>query len=134
MEKTFVMIKSDGVKRGLIGEIIGRFERKGYRILRAELQKPNQEKVEEHYEEHRDRPYFQDLVEFMMEGPVFPMILEGEKVIEVVRLMIGDKDPAIAMQGTIRGDYANTTTRNLVHAADSIESAEREIRLWFPER
>lgn len=132
MERTFVMVKSDGVKRGLTGEIIRRFEEKGYRMVRGELQYPDREKVEKHYEEHIGRPYFRDLVDFIMEGPVFTMVLEGNQVIKVVRLMIGDKDPLHALQGTIRGDYANTTTRNLVHAADSPESAEREIKLWFP--
>lgn len=132
MQQSFVMIKSDGVKRGLIGEIIGRFEKKGFNILKANLVSPTRATVEEHYEEHKGRPYFEELVDFILEGPVMAMVIEGENVIEVIRLMVGNKDPRVASSGTIRGDFANSTTKNIVHASDSIESAEREINIWFP--
>lgn len=132
MEKTFIMIKSDGVQRGLVGEIIGRIERKGYRLLKAELRFPERETVEAHYEEHKGRPYFESLVSFLLEGPVMVMVVEGEDIIRVMRLVIGDKNPEKALPGTIRGDFANNTTRNLIHGADSIESAQREITIWFP--
>jgi len=134
MEKTFIMIKSDGVQRGLVGEILSRIEKKGYRILKAELKQPDRATVENHYEEHRGRPYFESLVNFILEGPVMAMVLEGENIITVMRLMIGDKDPAKAIPGTIRGDFANNTTRNLIHGADSVESAEREVQIWFPDK
>jgi len=132
MEKTFIMIKCDGVQRGLIGEIFSRIEKKGYRIIKAELKQPDRKTVEIHYEEHKGRPYFESLVNFILEGPVMAMVIEGENIITVMRLMIGDKNPKKAIPGTIRGDFANDTTRNLIHGADSVESAQREISIWFP--
>lgn len=131
MEKSFVMIKPDGVDRKLVGEIISRIEKKGFDILDIKMIKPAPDIVENHYIEHKGKPFFEELVSFILEGPVVGIIVEGENVIEVVRLMIGDKDPKIALPGTIRGDFANTTTMNLVHASDSIESAKREINIWF---
>ncbi|MCC5908856.1 MAG: nucleoside-diphosphate kinase [Clostridiaceae bacterium] len=131
MQRSFVMIKSDGVKRGLVGEVIGRLERKGYSILEAKLTTPDRATVEEHYAEHKERPFFGELVNFILEGPVMAMVVEGENVIEVIRLMVGDKDPRQAAPGTIRGDFANSTTKNIIHASDSVESAEREINIWF---
>lgn len=133
MEKTFVMIKSDGIQRGLVGEIISKIEKKGYRLLKAELKQPDRKTVESHYEEHKGQPYFESLVTFILEGPVMAMVLEGENIIKVIRLMIGDKNPEKAIPGTIRGDFANNTTRNLIHGADSKESAQREIAIWFPD-
>lgn len=132
MEKSFVMIKPDGVSRGLIGEIMGRFEKKGFKIIEATLRRPDLYTVKTHYNEHKDKVYFKDLVDFIMEGKVMVMIIEGENVIEVIRIMVGNKDPRCAMPGTIRGDFANTTTRNIIHASDSIESSNREIDIWFP--
>lgn len=131
MEKTYIMIKPDGVDRKLVGEIIGRIERKGFNILDIRMINPTKDIVEDHYDEHRGKKFFEELVHFILEGPVVGIIAEGENVIEVVRLMVGNKDPKIALPGTIRGDFANTTTMNLVHASDSIESAEREINIWF---
>ncbi|NBG88502.1 nucleoside-diphosphate kinase [Isachenkonia alkalipeptolytica] len=133
MERTFVMIKSDGVQRGLVGDILTRIEKKGYRLIKAELKQPDRNTVEAHYAEHKDRPYFQSLVSFILEGPVMAIVVEGENIIKVMRLMIGDKNPGKAIPGTIRGDYAKDTTRNLIHGADSIESAQREIAIWFPD-
>ena len=134
MEKTFIIIKSDGVQRGLIGEIIGRIEKKGFRIVKAELIQADRKTVEAHYEEHKGRPYFKSLVEFILEGPIMAMVLEGENSISIMRLMMGDKNPEKATPGTIRGDFANNTTRNLIHGSDSEESAQREINIWFPDQ
>lgn len=131
MEKTFIMIKPDGVKRGLMGEIIGRIERKGFNITKAKLFQPNRELIEKHYEEHKEKHFFKELVSFILEGPVMAMEIEGESVIEVMRLMIGNKDFKIASLGTIRGDFAYSLTENIIHGSDSVASAERELNLWF---
>ena len=131
MERTFIMIKSDGVARGLMGEIIRRIERKGFKITRAQLLSPPRELVEKHYEEHRGKPFFEELVDYILEGPVMAMEVQGNDVMAVMRSIMGDKDPLKAIPGTIRGDYANTVTRNLIHGSDSIEHAERELALWF---
>ncbi len=131
MEKTFVMIKPDGVERKLVGEIIGRIEKKGFNILDIKMINPTKEMVEEHYDEHKEKPFFEELVNFILQGPVVGIIVEGENVIEVIRLMVGDKNPKFALPGTIRGDFANTTTMNLVHASDSVESSDRELNIWF---
>lgn len=131
MEKTFVMIKTDGVERGLIGEIIGRIEKKGFKIRKAKLFQPTRELVEEHYIEHKEKPFFEELVEYIIRGPVMAMEVEGESVIEIMRIMIGDKDPKKAQPGTIRGDFAYSLTQNIIHGSDSIGSAERELKLWF---
>lgn len=131
MEKTFIMIKSDGVKRGLMGEIIGRIEKKGFKITRAKLFRPSRELLEEHYAEHKGKSFFEELVNYILEGPVMAMEVEGESAIEVLRLMIGHKDPKVAMPGTIRGDFANSLTENIIHGSDSVISAERELNLWF---
>ena len=131
MEKTYVMVKPDGVERKLVGDIIGRIERKGYNILDVKMIHPTKDMVEDHYDEHRGKPFFGELVDFILNGPVVGIIVEGENVIEVIRLMIGDKDPKLALPGTIRGDFANTTTMNLVHASDSTESSKRELNIWF---
>lgn len=131
MEKTFIMIKSDGVKRGLMGEIIGRIEKKGFRIIEAKLFRPSRELVEQHYSEHSGKGFFTELIDYILEGPVMAMEVEGESAIEVMRLMIGDKDPKLAIPGTIRGDFANSLTTNIIHGSDSIESAKRELDLWF---
>ena len=132
MERSFVMIKPDGVSRGLIGEIVGRFEKKGFKIIEASLIQPDLYTINNHYYEHKDKDYFNDLVAFIMDGKVMALVIEGENVIEVIRVMVGNKDPRCAMPGTIRGDFANTTTRNIIHASDSIESSNREIGIWFP--
>lgn len=133
MEKTFIMIKPDGVKRALIGEIISRIEKKGYKITKAMLFKPSEELVKEHYIEHKDKPFYGELTEYIAEDDVMAMEVEGENVIEVLRLIIGDKDPRKANPGTIRGDFANLLTENIIHGSDSEESARRELKLWFKE-
>lgn len=131
MEKTFIMIKPDGVKRGLIGEVISRIEKKGYKINKAKLFKPSRELVEEHYIEHRERDFFRELVDYIEGQNVMAIEVEGESAIDVMRLLIGNKDPKIAAPGTIRGDLANSLSQNIVHGSDSKESAIRELSLWF---
>lgn len=131
MEKTFIMIKPDGVRRGLMGEIIGRIEKKGFKINKAKLFEPRRELIEEHYIEHKEKPFFGELVEFILGGPVMAMEVEGESVIEVMRLMIGHRDFKISLPGTIRGDFANSLTENIIHGSDSVVSAEKELSLWF---
>lgn len=134
MEKTFVMIKPDGVERGLVGEIISRIENKGLKLQQLKLVKVSPDILENHYMEHRNKPFFQTLVDSMKDKPVLAMIIEGESSIKLMRLMVGDKDPLCALPGTIRGDYAFETTKNLIHASDSKESAEREIKIWFGDK
>ncbi len=131
MEKTFLMVKPDGVARGLIGEIISRFENKGYTLNRLEMLTPTKEIAEAHYAEHKEKPFFGELVAFLTSGPVVAMEWEGENVIAVSRMMIGKTNPLDAQPGTIRGDLASTMSQNVIHGSDSLESAERELSLWF---
>lgn len=131
MEKTFLMVKPDGVKRGLIGEIISRFENKGYTLNRLELLTPSVETAQSHYAEHKEKPFFGELVDFLTSGPVVAMEWEGENIVTVSRLMIGKTNPLDAQPGTIRGDFASTMSQNVIHGSDSVESAERELSLWF---
>lgn len=131
MEKTFVMIKPDGVERGLVGEIISRIENKGLKLLQLKLILASADILENHYIEHKDKPFFPILVDSMKDKPVLAMEIEGVNAIKLMRTMVGDKDPLCALPGTIRGDYAFDTTKNLVHASDSKESAERETKIWF---
>ncbi|HEY8527453.1 MAG TPA: nucleoside-diphosphate kinase [Acidimicrobiales bacterium] len=132
--RTFVMCKPDAVERGLIGEIVGRLERKGLTLVAAELRTVSTELAEEHYAEHREKPFFRELVEFLTRSPVFAMIVEGpeESTYAIVRKLVGATKVEDAEPGTIRGDFATITTENLVHASDGHESAAREIALWFP--
>lgn len=131
LQRTFIMVKPDGVKRGLIGEIVKRFEQKGFHLLKAELMMIEKEKAELHYIEHKDKPFFGELVDFITSGPVFAMVWEGENIIQVSRLMIGSTSPESAAPGTIRGDFANSKQENIIHGSDSIVSAEREISNLF---
>lgn len=133
MEKTFLMVKPDGVQRQLIGEILGRIERKGFQLVGAKLMTISRELAEEHYGEHKERPFFGELVSFITSGPVFAMVWEGENVIEVTRQMMGKTNPKEALPGTIRGDYGIIVGKNIIHGSDSPESAEREIGLFFRE-
>lgn len=133
MEKTFVMLKPDAVKRGLVGSIINRYEQKGLKILALKMLQVTEDLAEKHYEGHRDKPFYRELVSFITSGPVVAMILEGPNAVKLVRLLNGATKVEDALPGTIRGDYALTTQENLVHASDSGESARREIALWFPE-
>lgn len=131
MERTFLMVKPDGVQRGLIGEIVMRFERKGFQLIGAKMLTPTKELAELHYEEHVGKPFFERLVEFITSGPVLAMVWQGDDVIQLSRIMIGKTNALDALPGTIRGDYAIHTNFNLIHGSDSPASAEREINNWF---
>ena len=131
MEKTFVMVKPDGVQRGLIGEIIRRIERKGLKIVAIKMLKIDEGLAERHYAEHREKPFFRNLIEYITSGPVVAMVVEGREAVKVVRNLVGATNPVEANPGTIRGDFGIDIGRNVVHASDSIESAEREISLFF---
>jgi nucleoside-diphosphate kinase len=130
-KRTFVMIKPDGVERGLVGEIVSRFERRGFRLAEARMMRISREIAEEHYAQHKDRPFFGELVDYITSGPVFAIVLEGEGAVRLARQMIGATNPANAAPGTIRGDYAQSVEANVIHGSDSDESAEREIRRFF---
>ena len=134
MNRTFVMAKPDAVERGLVGEIVGRIERKGLRVVAAELRRVDKELAERHYAEHAGKPFYDELVTFITRSPVFAMVVEGpaDNTFSLVRDAVGATKVDDALAGTIRGDFATTTTENLVHASDGHESAEREIALWFP--
>ncbi|PGT87461.1 MULTISPECIES: nucleoside-diphosphate kinase [Bacillaceae] len=131
MEKTFLMVKPDGVQRQLIGEIVGRFERKGFQLVGAKLMTIPVELAEKHYGEHKGKPFYDELVQFITSGPVFAMVWQGENVIELSRKMMGKTNPKDAEPGTIRGDYTMFVSKNIIHGSDSTESAEREISLFF---
>ncbi len=131
MERTFVLLKPDAVQRGLAGEILARFERRGYRLLVLKMLQPDRELAESHYEVHRGKFFFEGLVDHLTSGPVVAMILEGDNVIQAVRTMVGSTIPNEAASGTIRGDLAIAGLRNLVHASDAPESAKHEMSLYF---
>lgn len=131
MEKTFIMVKPDGVQRQLIGEILSRFERKGLQLAGAKLMQVSEQMAENHYAEHKGKPFFGELVEFITSGPVFAMVWEGENVVEITRQLIGKTNPKDALPGTIRGDYGMFVGKNIIHGSDSLESAEREIDIFF---
>ncbi|RLQ95098.1 nucleoside-diphosphate kinase [Falsibacillus albus] len=131
MEKTFLMVKPDGVQRALIGDIVARFEKKGFHLAGAKLMSISKELAEQHYGEHKERPFFGELVDFITSGPVFAMVWQGENVIATARQMMGSTNPKDAAPGTIRGDFALTVGKNIIHGSDSPESAEREIGLFF---
>ncbi len=125
------MIKPDGVQRGLIGEIISRLERKGLKIVAMKMLSVSKDLAERHYAEHREKPFFQSLVDYITSGPVVAMVVEGKNAVKVVRTLVGATNPQEALPGTIRGDFGMDIGRNVIHASDSLESAEREISLFF---
>ena len=131
MERTFVMVKPDGVQRGLIGEVIRRLEQKGLKIVGLKMIWIQEELAMEHYSEHAEKPFFRSLVDYITSGPVVAMVVEGKDAVKVVRNIVGATNPAEASPGTIRGDFGLDIGRNVVHASDSLESAEREISLFF---
>jgi nucleoside-diphosphate kinase len=135
MERTLVLVKPDGVRRGLAGEVIRRIEAKGYRLVRLELRAATPQILAEHYAEHAGKPFYEPLVEFMLSGPVVAMVVEGERVVEGFRALAGATDPTAAAPGTIRGDLGRdwgiAVQQNLVHGSDAPESAAREIGIWF---
>jgi len=133
IQKTFLMVKPDGVQRSIIGEVISRFEKKGFQLVGAKLMHISQELAETHYGEHKEKAFFGELVKFITSGPVFAMVWEGENVISVSRQMVGKTNPQEALPGTIRGDYGLIVDKNIIHGSDSPESAVREIGLFFNE-
>lgn len=130
-ESTLVIVKPDAVRRGLIGEVLGRIERKGLRIEEMRLTRIDRDLAKRHYDEHREKPFFGELVEFITTGDVVVARVVGEQAVSVVRTLMGPTDPAAAPPGTIRGDYGLVITENLVHGSDSPESAKRELDLFF---
>jgi nucleoside-diphosphate kinase len=136
IERTLILIKPDGVARGLTGEVLRRVEAKGYRVVALEMRMASDELLAEHYAEHAGKPFYQPLVEFMMSGPIVATVAQGERVIEGFRALAGATDPTAAVPGTIRGDlgrdWGQSVQKNIVHGSDSAQSARREIGLWFP--
>ncbi|MBD2137409.1 nucleoside-diphosphate kinase [Anabaena sp. FACHB-1237] len=131
MERTFLAIKPDGVQRNLVGEIIRRFESKGFTLVGLKMMKVSRELAEQHYDVHKERPFFPGLVEFIISSPVVAMVWEGEGVVAAARKIIGSTNPLTAEPGTIRGDFGINVGRNLIHGSDAQETAQREIKLWF---
>jgi nucleoside-diphosphate kinase len=132
-ERSLVLVKPDGVARGLVGQVIARLEAKGLRLVAAELRTLTTEVAEQHYAEHRERPFFGSLVEFITSAPLLALVVEGPRAIEAFRALAGATDPVKAAPGTIRGDFALEVQNNIVHGSDSPESAAREIALFFPQ-
>ena len=133
MERTLIVVKPDGVQRGLSGEILARFEKRGFKLVACKLMTVSRELAEEHYEEHSAKPFFPGLVDFITSSPSLAMVFEGQNAIALSRQMIGATDPLNAATGSIRGDYTMDKQANLIHGSDSADSAERELKLWFPE-
>ena len=133
IERTYAMVKPDGVKRGLVGEVVKRLEQKGFKVVGMKLMQISQETAETHYGEHEGKPFFEDLVSFITSGPVVAMVVEGENAIGEWRKMMGATNPKDAELGTIRGDYATTIDENVVHGSDAPATAEREIGIFFEE-
>lgn len=131
MERTFLAIKPDGVQRGLVGEVVRRYESKGFTLVGMKFMKVSKELAESHYDVHKERPFFASLVDFITSGPVVAMVWEGEGVVAAARKMIGATNPLTAEPGTIRGDFGVDIGRNIIHGSDAIETAQREISLWF---
>ena len=134
-ERTLILVKPDGVERNLTGQVLARFERKGYRIAELKMLVPSRELLEQHYAEHKGKPFYEPLVSYMGSGPVVALVLEGNGVLEGARTLMGSSHPTTAAPGTIRGDFGRdwgeSVQKNLVHGSDSSESADREIALWF---
>jgi len=133
MERTYIMIKPDGVQRGIIGEIIKRFEQKGFKLVAMKLTKPSKEHMETHYEDLKSKKFFPGLIEYMTSGPVVAMVWEGKGACIEGRKMLGATMPSESAMGTIRGDFCIEVGRNICHGSDSVESANKEIAHWFPE-
>lgn len=131
MERTFIAIKPDGVQRGLTGEIIGRFESKGFTLLGLKMMQVSRDLAETHYGVHKEKPFFSGLVDFITSGPVVAMVWEGDGVIAAARKLIGATNPLTAEPGTIRGDFGVSIGRNIIHGSDAPETAQQEIELWF---
>ncbi|XP_030064223.1 nucleoside diphosphate kinase A [Microcaecilia unicolor] len=130
-ERTFIAIKPDGVQRGLIGDVIKRFEQKGFRLVAMKFIQASAELLKEHYIDLKDRPFYNGLVKYMSSGPVVAMVWEGLNIVKTGRIMLGETNPADSKPGTIRGDFCIQVGRNIIHGSDSVGSAEKEIKLWF---
>ncbi|CAH1372879.1 nucleoside diphosphate kinase [Tenebrio molitor] len=133
-ERTFIMVKPDGVQRGLVGKIIQRFEEKGFKLVALKFVWPSEELLKQHYADLASRPFFPGLVKYMSSGPVVPMVWEGLNVVKTGRVMLGATNPADSAPGTIRGDLCIQVGRNIIHGSDAVESAKKEIALWFGEK
>ena len=131
MERTLLIIKPGALQRGIAGEIITRFEKKGFKLLALKLFSPTKQLLEEHYKDLKEKPFFPKLLEYMLMGPVVCMVWQGREVVKTGRKMLGATNPLNSEPGTIRGDYCIESGRNIIHGSDSVESAEREIKLWF---
>ena len=133
IERTYIMLKPDAIERGLMGAVISRIENKGYKIINAKMMNLNEEILKDHYAHIADRPFFPAIVEYMTRGPVFAMIVEGENAVKGMRIIMGATKFEEATAGTIRGDFANSTSENIIHGSDSLENAEIEIKRFFGE-
>jgi len=132
-QRTLILVKPDGVRRNLIGDVISRIERKGLKVIAMEMRVMDVDTAQAHYAEHAEKPFFGELVAAITSGPLVALVAEGERAIEAFRALAGATDPVKALPGTVRGDYALVMTENMVHGSDSPESAEREIKIFFPE-
>ncbi len=132
-ERTLVLVKPDGVRRGLVGEVVSRLERKGLTLVALQMRTLDRQTAEQHYGEHRERPFFGELVEFITGGPLVAMVVEGPRAVEAVRTLMGVTDPVKSAPGSLRGDFALEIGENLVHGSDSPESGQREVGLFFPD-
>jgi nucleoside-diphosphate kinase len=132
-QRTLILVKPDGVQRSIVGDVISRIERKGLKVVALELRTIDADTAHAHYAEHAEKPFFGELVDFITSGPLVAIVAEGERAIEAFRALAGATDPVKAAPGTIRGDYALQVSQNIVHGSDSPESAEREIKIFFPE-
>ncbi|KAF8323201.1 nucleoside diphosphate kinase [Clavulina sp. PMI_390] len=132
-ERTYIMIKPDGVQRGLVGPIITRFEQRGFKLIAMKLVHATPEHLQKHYADLADKPFFPGLIKYMAAGPVVAMVWEGLDAVKTGRAILGATNPLASLPGTIRGDYALAVGRNVCHGSDAVESAEKEIALWFPE-
>ncbi|XP_062999140.1 nucleoside diphosphate kinase, mitochondrial [Elgaria multicarinata webbii] len=130
-ERTLIAVKPDGVQRRLVGDVIKRFEKRGFKLVGLKLLQANEGILSEHYHELRRKPFYHELIQYMTSGPVVAMVWEGYNVVKTTRAMVGETNPAEAKPGTVRGDFSVHVSRNVVHASDSVETAQREISLWF---
>ncbi|VDM31833.1 unnamed protein product [Hydatigera taeniaeformis] len=130
-ERTFIMVKPDGVQRGLVGEIIKRFERRGFKLVAMKFMRADEALLNKHYEALAKKPFFKSLIAYMSSGPVVPMVWEGAQAVKLGRMLLGETDPAMSLPGTIRADFGQCVGANIVHGSDAIETADREIALWF---
>ena len=130
-ERTYVMVKPDGVHRGLVGEIIKRFESRGFKLVALKMLAPSKEHFEKHYSDLSTKKFFPSLIQYMLTGPVVATVWEGTQAVKIGRKIVGETDPIDSLPGTIRGDYCIEKGRNIIHASDSVDSAEKEINLWF---